>query len=775
MPKVSVIIPVYNVEQYLRQCLESVVNQTLKDIEIICVDDCSTDNSKNIIAEYCLKDSRVKGIYLEVTSSALVARKKGVERACGDYVLFLDADDYIELETCLDLYNKITATRVEILQFNSIIENCANIPEDRIKYNEKLLKPYLGKLEGKEIFDGCFSKKLFGITLWNKMFSTKLLRKSFSYIEDEYLPKAQDLYTFFVISYFARSYYGWNSKCYYHYCFGRGVTGSNVVTIETFKRYCLQSAVVDALKRFSVKVNLYDVTVNLIERFKNQWLNECILLWFDKIKECDRKDATKELFACWDYKEIVSLLAQKYWCDRDIIANKIFGMYESSNLGKDVKCVAIYYYHFTIGGVQRVISQMVKIYRNLGYRVVLVTDKKGIGNEFDIDNDIEWVTLQSYQVTEGSNYSKRIRDWENIIKVHNIDMVLYHAWTSSCLLWDLIVIECNQVPVVIQTHSVFTYSLISYSKTFFELPSIFRLASGVVTLSRVDKLYWSFFNKNVHFIPNPIDERLLIANKTNGKEKKILWVGRFSSEKQPLESIKIMREIVVACPEAVLYVIGGDDSNKIAEVYYKEIQKNGLEKNIKLLGFQKDVYQYLESACVNLLTSTYEGFPMVILEAKAHGVPTVMYSMPYIENTDEPSGVIRCNDANHAVVEIIALLQDRNRWQRFSDNAYENFQEMVAYDYNKAWNDVLLGKRQEICTSKEVNQVLIETIIAHYKMGWERNNRTLSEFKKRFGRTTVTDKVILFDLYRIAMLVFKCYKENGLWYTIKKCKEKLMG
>ena len=95
MPKVSVIIPVYNVEAYLRQCLDSVVNQTLKDIEIICVDDGSTDGSAAILKEYATKDERIK-ILTQSNSGAGAARNAGIARATGEWITFSDADDWIE-------------------------------------------------------------------------------------------------------------------------------------------------------------------------------------------------------------------------------------------------------------------------------------------------------------------------------------------------------------------------------------------------------------------------------------------------------------------------------------------------------------------------------------------------------------------------------------------------------------------------------------------------------------------------------------------------------
>lgn len=96
--KVSVIIPVYNVEDYLAECLDSVINQTERDIEIICVEDCSTDSSLEILQEYAKKDNRIVILQNEMNSGLSVTRNNGLAIAKGEYILFVDSDDLIKPE-----------------------------------------------------------------------------------------------------------------------------------------------------------------------------------------------------------------------------------------------------------------------------------------------------------------------------------------------------------------------------------------------------------------------------------------------------------------------------------------------------------------------------------------------------------------------------------------------------------------------------------------------------------------------------------------------------
>ena len=116
LPKISVIIPVYNVEKYLRQCLNSVVNQTMRDIQIICVNDGSMDNSRTILHEYGNRDARIK-IIDKPNGGLSAARNAAYPYIQGKYTLFVDSDDWIEPDLCEKTYKESEATNAQITIF----------------------------------------------------------------------------------------------------------------------------------------------------------------------------------------------------------------------------------------------------------------------------------------------------------------------------------------------------------------------------------------------------------------------------------------------------------------------------------------------------------------------------------------------------------------------------------------------------------------------------------------------------------------------------------
>ena len=144
MVKISVIVPVYNVEDYLRQCLDSIMNQSLSDIEIICVDDGSTDRSGLILEEYLLKYERIR-VFSQENRGAGASRNFAIEHAMGEYVYFMDADDYLDLNAFEMIYSAAEEKSVDFLMFkiSNFHEDTGEVVDDDY-YNMPHLKELVG-------------------------------------------------------------------------------------------------------------------------------------------------------------------------------------------------------------------------------------------------------------------------------------------------------------------------------------------------------------------------------------------------------------------------------------------------------------------------------------------------------------------------------------------------------------------------------------------------------------------------------------------------------
>ncbi|MBR6127100.1 glycosyltransferase [bacterium] len=171
MIKVSIIVPIYNVEKYLECCLSSLLNQTLNDIEIICIDDGSTDNSSNILQRYKQTDVRIK-VLTQANSGQGIARNNAIDIACGEYIGFVDPDDYVSPQMFEILYNQAKAYNADLVEESFFVDNQArnyrrkqknklNLPTNII-FNWKIRKNY------------AFSVNL---AVWNKLYRRDFIKK----------------------------------------------------------------------------------------------------------------------------------------------------------------------------------------------------------------------------------------------------------------------------------------------------------------------------------------------------------------------------------------------------------------------------------------------------------------------------------------------------------------------------------------------------------------------------------------------------------------------
>lgn len=167
---ISVIVPVYNVEKYIRQCLDSIINQTYKNLEIILVDDGSTDNSGQICDEYAVKDNRIKVIHKE-NGGQSSARNTGLDvcTSGGDFVAFVDSDDWLESDMYETLYRDMRRTKADIVVCGYYVEY---LKYTAIKNNEENF------FDSNEIvLENCFYNKNFQNAVWCKLYNRNIFNK----------------------------------------------------------------------------------------------------------------------------------------------------------------------------------------------------------------------------------------------------------------------------------------------------------------------------------------------------------------------------------------------------------------------------------------------------------------------------------------------------------------------------------------------------------------------------------------------------------------------
>jgi len=279
----SVIVPIYKVEKYLHKCVDSILNQTFKDFELILVDDGSTDNCPKICDEYAQKDNRVKVIHKK-NGGLVSARNAGVLAATGEYICYVDGDDWVSEKLLQTVWQKaIEPYHPDMVVFNAVrqfedyqtkLSNSSEIEEgyyDKNKLNEYIY-PYMMYDNRKPFCTGL----IFPVA-WNKVFKRELLKEH--YCKEERIKMGEDNAFIFECLFVANSVVFCNDMLYYYNQLNSGSMTSNY-DAERFENNQLLTNYIE--KNLGGKSPIVDEQINA---FKAYWL---IMAVFHEVK-CGRK------------------------------------------------------------------------------------------------------------------------------------------------------------------------------------------------------------------------------------------------------------------------------------------------------------------------------------------------------------------------------------------------------------------------------------------------------------------------------------------------------
>lgn len=265
---ISIIVPIYNIFPYLRQCIESILCQTYADIEIVLVDDGSADGCYEICEEYRKRDSRIVVIHKE-NGGLVSARKAGIRAASGDYIAYVDGDDWIEPEMYEKMYRRMAEQKVDIVMCGRYEDTGKarrevfhGVPEGRHGKGELLRTIYQRMIVGDEFFEW----QIFP-GLWDKLFRREAVER-FQMAVDERITMGEDAACVYSALLHADSIYVMH-ECLYHY---RQTTSSMVKTVQNHEKEREQFGILYASVNqcFEKDKNIFDL--------REQWLKYVLFL-----------------------------------------------------------------------------------------------------------------------------------------------------------------------------------------------------------------------------------------------------------------------------------------------------------------------------------------------------------------------------------------------------------------------------------------------------------------------------------------------------------------
>lgn len=698
--KISVLIPVYNTKRTLARCLDSVLGQTLKDIEIICVDDGSDGETKAALRAYAERDGRIRVLTHAENRGLLYARKTAVEAASARFCMILDSDDEFVPNACERAYREIVKRKADVVQFGTEIVCEEGVPESAAAPMRRCVRVKKGALRGEKIFSVLMGAGDSRWNLWNKIYETELLRRAAAYIPEKKCVMAEDFMISFIVLAEAERFFGIKDKLI-RYSFGNGVSTASVRGKSGYIWFARRETACKAAEAYlSDRKRSGQYSEALQNRRKEffrstlcAWLFECPAEYsaeiFDEIvSEYGAEAAAEELvktFGAWRAGEI---------------AKKMGGARCLQTERKEIKTVAFFYHRYYNGGVERVMSLLIPKFQSWGYRTVLLVEEKN-AKDYPLPENCPKIVLPTSIECGGEGYAKHAKALGEALRKYGVDALLYQAASSECLLFDMLVAKGCGVRFYVSMHEAFGLPLMLRGQAFASSPYILRLADGVQTLMRSDAALLCANGINAHYITNPVD--FAVAGERSPAGKNIVWVGRFDDrQKRPRDAIRILAEAVKSVPDARLTLVGSSGSRAADALYKKFAKECGVEKNIDFAGFCARPDKYYARASVLLFTSAYEACSMVLLEGMGHALPVVSYQMPYQEPLRQNGGGCICveqGDVWAAARAVTSLLTDETKRAAMADCSLAAAKKFASADLRGGWEGMFCGRAQ--CAADE--------------------------------------------------------------------------
>lgn len=693
--QISFVIPVFNREKYLTKCLKSILQDTTVKSEVIVVDDCSPGDCLAILKDF----PEVKYIRHKENKSSFQARLTGLSLAKGEYICFVDPDDYFQKTDFASLYREISNSNADFGIFSVVTE--------KSDYTVAKIKESLGN--DNIIEDLC--KGLFRWNLWDKIFKTETAKKvlSFDMFKSIYMNMAEDFCFFACFCAVSNKAIRLNCRTKYFYNINDdSITNLNTINTQQIKNHLLsyQQARTIALNFLSCNHLSQQIISKLDRKFSwniawyyDTYVNEAnysfeelsnIYRWF---LDAFNRDDSLIYFIQNHYVRLGEVLQKSTFAKTSTVCN-----------------IAIVVSSMGGGGTERVAVCLGELFEELGYSVTYITRYQN-AKSFDYENKFRVCTVAG-DLTKRIEGFRKIAERDDISTFLFVDYYLYQ--TMDEILWAkgsgyrVIAMEHNSfyVPFYVNELELFQKRLIAY-----------RAVDALTCLSPMDLLAWQHSGiKNVHFIQNPLPSNLLkncsLAKKGLIKENRVIFIGRLVYQKGVDLIPQIINQVSNLVPDVVFDIIGSFPDQKSKENFFTELERLSIEKRVRYLGYVSNPETYLEEAKVLFLPSRFEGLPMVLLEAKTLGVPSVVFEMPYLYGCRIEHGCVQVpfGDINAMAKKIAILLTDGELNREYGNRATNSLSlfsdEIIKRKWVELFNSINSVGNDEL--EKNIDTILMD-------------------------------------------------------------------
>lgn len=727
-PLVSIVIAVHNDEEFVGRAIESALSQTERSIEVICVDDSSTDATLSVVEQYT-HDRRLRIVRSKVNRSAYQSRRVGVESARAPFVLFLDGDDELVSTAAEFTYARAQDSSADVVGFGVEIVTPNGQGAPRF---ERSLQPKHAQLFGENIVATIFPKgQPAQGHLWKYLFGTELLLRAYAGVDESVtFYRANDIPVSFLALSFARKYVSISTK-FYRYYFRRGTSGQAIRNIDDFIFYL---SAIDSVSSIQSRVPFharafYDsarrsmighLVRDCLERTTAALQAECFALLVN------RAGALDVVLAAADYCRAALPLLVSQLAQIEVPAVR------------DARSLVVTTAHLKTGGLRGVLATQVHYMADQSIDVTVALHKRE-------PTDGSILPDANFAEISGDSWADKIQSFIEICLDAKADAIIDHHLLYDEY-WPFYALAARTVGIgtIGWIHSFSLRPIFNGSSRLSFLIDNAAILESVVVLSPTDVAFWSLSGvENVVYLPNPPSPMLLGGEASFSPKElgtgpiELVWWGRLEqSTKQVRELLKVAKELRLLGTDFHLSIIGPDGPDLTRAILLREAVQAGVSDSVDIVGplYDSALIAALERADIFLMTSAIEGYPLTLVEGQAHGLPTIMYEMPWLAYPEGNAGIqaVPQSAFKQMAAAVKKFADDPQSYAEASSAAVQCARPLFSLDFGKLYRELVENRLDEHYTPRptaEQYATLLRLSVAYS----ERTARTLSR-----ARTEIT-------------------------------------
>lgn len=337
-----------------------------------------------------------------------------------------------------------------------------------------------------------------------------------------------------------------------------------------------------------------------------------------------------------------------------------------------VRTLGVFCAELRNGGAERCASLMLEFFAALpNLKVCLFLSSKPAAGDYPCTENVD------VEILPGEFYARYIR-LPGLLRQKGIDTCLFFDHFTENFYYDILTAVEQGIRTLAMEHNTFSFPLHVADPVLMPLrQAVYPCTDLVTCLSRSDEYLWNSRGIRTRYMPNPLTfDSSARPPFTERKNKNLIFIARLTPIKGVPDALKTVEIVRRKHPDVKLFLLGKFPDPEFERECHDFVKAHGLDGNVVFTGFTSEVGKYIADSSIHLMPSAVEGYPMTLMEAKSYGVPSVIYSLPYLEAGKEEYGTISVPQRDHRAMaaKVSELLDDFGKLNTVARTAYDSLQ-----------------------------------------------------------------------------------------------------